>query len=126
MLRLSMCCAAMLCGSVLWSGSVTPDRATTQVPEVPIAALHSSFSPKGGIWVRAKIIQQTDEDTYIVQDRTGMITLFLPTENLLALHLTPGMDIVIYGTVDVSSVTPEKNEFYAERILLPARQPACD
>ncbi len=115
-----------LCGLFLTAGPciatvVPPERATANVSEVPVAALSSSFPPRGAIWVRAKIIQQTDDDTYLIQDQTGRITLFLPLESLLSLGLHPGMEILIYGTVDVSPVTPEKNEFYAERILLPPK-----
>lgn len=100
---------------------VAPQRAVAPVPEAHIGALCSSFPPKGSIWVRAKILEQTDDDTYIIKDRTGKITLFLPTDELLSYELRPGMEILILGSVDISPVKPEKNEFYAERILLPPK-----
>ena len=98
---------------------VTPQKAMAPVSEVPVGALCSNFPPKGSCWVKAKILEQTDDDTYLIKDRTGQITLFLPTDELLSYDLRPGMEILILGSVDVSCVKPEKNEFYAERILLP-------
>jgi len=100
---------------------VSPERATAAVPEVPVGALRSSSPPLGAIWIRAQIVEQIDDDIFLIKDRTGQITLFLPTENLMSLDLHPGMEILIYGTIDVSPVKPEKNEFYAERILLPPK-----
>ena len=114
-------CASVMCGTTLMAALVPPERATSAVAEVPVGALVSSYPPKGTIWVRATIAQQTGDDTYLIKDRSGQITLFLPTDNLMALDLRPGMEILIYGTLDVSPVRPDKNEFYAERILLPPK-----
>jgi uncharacterized protein YdeI (BOF family) len=119
-------CALILIGTPCNSTVAAPERATTAVSEVPVGALRSSYPPKGAVWVRAKILEQTDDDTYLIADRTGQITLFLSTDNLLSLDLLPGMEILIYGTVDVSSVNREKNEFYAERILLPPKTGAVE
>ena len=96
-----------------------PPHAKEAVLEVPVAALSSSHPPQGFVWVRAKIMLQTEDDTYLIKDSTGQITLFLPDDNLLSIELIPGMEILVYGSVDVSPVKPEKNEFYAEQILLP-------
>jgi uncharacterized protein YdeI (BOF family) len=119
-------CAFFFIGTHSYSIAAAPERATTAVSEVPVAALRSSYPPKGTVWVRAKIVQQTDDDTYLIQDRTGQITLFLPTDKLLSLELHPGMEILIYGTVDISPVNPGKNEFYAERVLLPPKTEIVD
>ncbi len=120
------CFALVLLSASLHVGAAALDRATIAVPEVPVAALKSSFPPKEAIWVRVHIVQQTDDDTYLIQDRTGDITLFLPTERLVLLDLRPGMEVLVYGTVDVSPVNPEKNELYAEKILLPPAVPSRD
>lgn len=58
-------------------------------------------------------------DTYLIQDSSGQITLFLPTDDLLSLALTPGMEILVYGNVDISNVGSAKNELDAEKIFLP-------
>ena len=128
MKRLSTIClyALFFIGTTSYSAAIVPERVATAVSEVPVVALLSSYPPKGTIWVKAKIIQQTDDDTYLIQDQTGQITLFLPTDKLLSLELHPGMEILIYGTVDVSPVNPGKNEFYAERILLPPKTEIVD
>ena len=115
---LCLCLFFSLC-TTLFATLIPPQRATTSVPEVPVAALRSTYPPHDQVWVRAKIIEQTDNDTFVIEDRTGKIVLFLPNDDLLSLSLHPGMEILIFGTVDVSPVVPEKNEFYAERILLP-------
>jgi uncharacterized protein YdeI (BOF family) len=114
--------AFSLIGTPLSAGSVQPERAASPVPEIPVAALTSSFPPQGPVWVHATILEQTGDDTFLIKDRTGQILLFLPTDNLLSLDLRPGIEIVIYGTVDVNPVRSEKNEFYAERILLPPKR----
>jgi hypothetical protein len=113
----------MLLLSSLSADPVPLQRATTPVSEIPVGALVSSYPPKGTIWVRATIIEQTGDDTYLIKDKTGRITLFLPLDSLMELDLRPGMEILIFGTVDVSGVRPDKNEFYAERILLPPLKP---
>jgi hypothetical protein len=46
--------------------------------------------------------------------------LFLPTDDLMNIALAPGMEVLIFGTVDPSPVHPSKNELYAETILLPS------
>jgi uncharacterized protein YdeI (BOF family) len=98
---------------------VAPKKATSSVLTIPIQALVSTTPPKEPIWIRAQIAYKTDDDTYLIQDKTGQITLFLPTDDLIALELTSGMEVLIYGKLDISPVTPKKNEFYAEKILLP-------
>lgn len=118
--RVLAVCAFSLLGPPLLAERVQPEKALSPISEIPVGALTSTFPPQGAIWVRATIIEQTGEDTYLIKDRTGQITLFLPTDSLMSLDLHPGMDILIYGTVDVSPVRPDKNEFYAERVLLPS------
>jgi hypothetical protein len=39
----------------------------------------------------------------------------------MALDLKEGMDILVYGTLDISPVRPEKNELYADRIYAAKR-----
>lgn len=112
--------------SFCYSTMTAPERAAAAVPEVPVGALCSANPPPGRIWVRAQIVEQTDDDLFLIKDRTGQITLFLPTDNLMSLELRPEMEILIYGTVDISPVTPAKNEFYAERILLPPKTEILD
>lgn len=58
-----------------------------------------------------------DTDTYIIEDASGAIILFLPTEELEAMPLVVGKKILIYGRVDISPATPDKNELYAEKIV---------
>jgi uncharacterized protein YdeI (BOF family) len=119
-------CALLLIESPALAALVPPEQATAPVPEVPVGALRSSFPPKGAVWVRAIIVTQADNDLYLIKDRTGEIALFLPSDKLLSLDLHPGMEILVLGTVDVSPVTPEKNEFYAQRILLPPKANLSD
>ena len=114
-------CIYSLIGTLLSAGDVPLERAPAPVSEVPVAALTSTYPPHGTIWVRATVSEQTGEDTFLIKDQTGQITLFLPTDSLMQLALYPGMEILIYGTVDVSPVRPDKNEFYAERIVLPPK-----
>ena len=40
----------------------------------------------------------------------------------MALDLYQGMEILVFGTLDISQVKPEKNELYAERIYLPTHE----
>ena len=91
-------------------GSITPS------PLAPVGILCSSIPPQGPIWVRAKLLKRTGEDTFILCDSTGQITLFLPTDALMALDLQEGMEVLVYGTLDISPVRPEKNELYADKI----------
>lgn len=108
----------LFCGS-LPGTQVSPQKATTSVPEVPIQSLRSFSPPKEAIWVKGKILTQTSDDTFIIQDASGQIILFLPTDELLNLTLTPGMEVLVLGKIDISNVSSSKNELYAERILLP-------
>jgi uncharacterized protein YdeI (BOF family) len=108
-----------LCGGLLCDELVPPPRATAAVPAIPLSSLRSTSPQKEPVWIRVTIVEQTDDDTYLVQDVTGQITLFLSVDSLLSLELKPGMEILVYGTLDISPVSSSKNEFYAERILLP-------
>lgn len=112
-------CVFFVLGAMGSVSAVQPEKAKAPVTEIPVGALTSSNPPQGPIWVHATIVEQTDDDTFLIKDRSGQITLFLPTDSLMALDLKPGMDLLILGTVDVSPVRSDKNEFYAERILLP-------
>jgi len=95
-----------------------PPKATKTYPTIPIRTLVSSTPPQDCIWVRAQIVCRLDNDTFLIRDSSGEITLFLPVDSLLALTLNPECEIYIYGKVDLSLVNPQKNEFYAEKILL--------
>jgi uncharacterized protein YdeI (BOF family) len=96
-------------------GSIKPS------PLISIGVLCSSIPPQGQFWVRATLLKRTGEDTFILRDYTGQITLFLPTDALMALDLHEGMDILVFGTLDISPVKPEKNELYADQIYLPIK-----
>jgi len=99
-------------------GDNLPPKATKTYPIVPIRMLVSSTPPQDSIWVRAQIVCRLDDDTFLIRDSSGEITLFLPVDSLLVLTLNPECEIYIYGKVDLSLVNPKKNELYAERILL--------
>jgi len=107
------------CTTVLHLEGVAPKKASASVFTIPVQRLVSTTPPREPIWVRAHIAYKTDDDTYLIEDKTGSITLFLPTDDLMALELSSGMEVLIYGKLDISPVTPKKNELYAEKILLP-------
>ena len=89
----------------------------------PIQILTTSAAPKDLVWVHATVINIDEEDTPVIQDKTGKITLFLPTDELLALKIPINCELYIQGRVDISSVHPSKNEFDAERIIFADSQP---
>jgi hypothetical protein len=83
----------------------------------PIRALISSGAPKNLVWVHATVINTDEEDTPIIEDTTGKILLFLPTDELLALKIPLQSEIYVLGKVDISPIHPSKNELYAERVI---------
>ena len=87
-------------------------------PLTAVGVLRSSYCPKGTVWVQARVKEAVDDDAYTIEDSTGEILLFLPTDELAALPIKIGMRILVYGTVDISQVRPEKNELYAEKVIL--------
>jgi uncharacterized protein YdeI (BOF family) len=118
---ISICICAIL-GSALLAATPVPEQGSIKPsPLYPVGALCTSTPPHGPIWVRATLHQRTGEDTFILRDSTGQVTLFLPTDELMALDLYQGMEILVFGTLDISLVKPEKNELYADRIYLPTR-----
>ena len=110
--------ASMLLTQGLSSDLIQLQHAREPVPTVSVRALTSSSCPQRVVWVFVKIVEQTGDDTYIIEDRTGQITLFLPTDELMNLAMAPGMEVLISGRVDISPVHPSKNELYAETIQL--------
>lgn len=118
-ISLSLCIA---CVSTMLAATPVPEQGFAMPsPIIPVGILCSPIPPQGPIWVRAKLLKRTGEDTFVLADSTGQITLFLPTDALMALDLQEGMEVLIIGTLDVSPVKPEKNELYADRIYLPAQ-----
>jgi uncharacterized protein YdeI (BOF family) len=83
----------------------------------PIHSLTSANPPKSFVWVHGTVISAEDTDAFILKDATGEILLFLPKDELIALNITEGRELFVLGKVDISPVTPSKNELYAERIL---------
>ena len=117
----SVFCCALLLFAQLAATPVPEQGFVTPSPIAPVGTLRSPTPPQGPIWVRAKLIKRTGEDTFILGDTTGQITLFLPTDALMALDLHEGMEVLVVGTLDISPVKPEKNELYADQIYLPAQ-----
>jgi uncharacterized protein YdeI (BOF family) len=119
----------LLIGLILCSSHVVascpPQKASEGVPEVPIESLRSFSPPKDTVWVRGTIVARTSDDTYLLEDHSGQITVFLQSEELMNLDLRPHMEILVFGHVDISNVNPSKNELYAERILLPPAKGLC-
>jgi hypothetical protein len=107
MLLLSLLC---ICGY-----AVEP---TQNNPLTAIGILSSSLCPKGYVWARGKVTEDIDSDAYTIEDSTGKILLFLPTDELEALPIKVGTYVLVYGKVDISPVRPEKNELYAEKVIL--------
>ncbi len=101
----------------------TETKSQQNIYITPIQALTSSGAPKDLVWVHATVINTDEEDTPIIQDKTGKILLFLPTDDLLALKIPLGSEIYVLGRVDISPVHPSKNEFYAERIIFAEKKP---
>ena len=112
----SACICSILISATLIAIPVPEQGSIKPSPLVPVGVLCSSIPPHGPLWVRASLLKRTGEDTFILQDSTGQITLFLPTDELMALDLYEGMEVLVFGTLDISSVKPEKNELYAEKI----------
>ena len=98
--------------------SISPQHTKETVSNTPIGLLISPRCPVADLWVEATIQEQTGEDTYLIYDETGSITLFLPSEELLQLRLCPQMRLLIYGTVDISPIDSHRNELYAQKIFL--------
>lgn len=119
---ISICICAILVTAFLTAAPVPEQGSIKPSPLYPVGALCTSCPPHGAIWVRATLHQRTGEDTFILRDSSGQITLFLPTDEMMALDLYQGMEILVFGTLDISPVKPEKNELYAERIYLPTRE----
>jgi len=115
-LRAALLTLFMLSASLSFGGQAPQEKSASSVLTIPVKALVSTTPPKDFIWIRAQIAYKTDDDTYTIQDKTEQITLFLPTDELMELELTSGMEVLVYGKVDISLVTPRKNEFYAEKI----------
>lgn len=114
----------------IWGVLISVTLIATPVPEqgsikpsplFRVGALCSSSPPRGPLWVRGTLLERTGDDTFILRDSTGQVILFLPTDALMALDLSQGMEILVFGTLDVSPVKPEKNELYAEQIYLPTK-----
>lgn len=104
--------------ALIFLNGLQAEAPSTQTPSLTaIAILRSSRCPKTAVWVQATVREIVDTDTYIVADASGSILLFLPTEELEAIHLEEGTSILVYGKVDISPVKPEKNELYAEKII---------
>ena len=116
--RIASLSCLLLCSSIIIAGC-PPQRAPSSVPVVPIQSLRSFSAPKEAVWVKGTVIARTGDDTYLLQDHSGQITLFLQSNELMNLEITPQMEILVYGRVDISNVNSSKNELYAERILLP-------
>jgi uncharacterized protein YdeI (BOF family) len=95
-----------------------PQKAKETVSVVPIKRLISISPPTGGVWIQGTIEEVIDADTFIIQDNTAKIILFLPDQSLTLIKLDPQMEVLAFGKVDISTVSPKKNEFYAEKILL--------
>lgn len=114
-----LCPLLLLTSASLFGNKVAPQRASYDVPTVHIATLPETMLKGENVWIKVRIIQQTDTDTYLVQDKSGQIILFLSNDELLNLDLEPAQEILAWGKIDVSQVHPSKNEFYADRILLP-------
>jgi uncharacterized protein YdeI (BOF family) len=119
---MSTCICAAIVVAKLAAAPVPEQGSIAPSPLVPVGALCSTNPPRGQIWVRATLGQRTEDDTFVLRDSTGQATLFLSTDALMALDLYQGMEILVFGTIDVSPVTPEKNELYAEQIYLPRRE----
>lgn len=99
------------------SGHVFAAEQPVNPPVTAISILRSSLCPKGPVWVQGVVKEALDTDTYTIADPSGSIILFLPTEELEALPIKEGMHLLIYGTIDISPIKPEKNELYAEKVL---------
>jgi hypothetical protein len=87
-------------------------------PLTAIGVLTSSFCPKTNVWIQGTVKEALDSDTYIIEDSSGKIVLFLSTDELEALPVKVGGRLLVYGHVDLSPVRPEKNELYAEKVFL--------
>ena len=107
-----------LLGTVLLSSGFLQGELLPQSSLTAIEILRSARCPKTPVWVKATIQEALDTDTYMIEDSSGSILLFLPTEELEATPLQVGNNVLIYGKVDISPVRPEKNELYAEKIIL--------
>ena len=105
-----LACTALAGAPLPKQGSLKP------FPITSVGLLCSSLPPKGPVWIRATLVKRTGEDTFIIRDATGQITLFLPTDTLMSLELVEGTEVLISGTLDISPVKPEKNELYADQI----------
>lgn len=108
------CC--LLC--LFFSTLSFAQQAPTNNPLTPIGILRSSFCPKGSIWVQATVKELLDSDTLTIEDSTGEILLFLASDELEALPINVGMKLLVNGRIDVSPVRPEKNELYADKIII--------
>jgi hypothetical protein len=110
------------CG--LWATEQLSSQDAQPAPCIALIRLISPGCPKGTIWIKAKIVKFLANDTFEVEDDTGKMVLFIPSDEVIAssLDLQTGMTIFANGNVDVSPVRPSKNEFYAEKILLAPKE----
>ncbi len=117
-LSIAICTCIMSISMAYATGTSPIKRITHDVSLVPIKALPNISSEEPG-WAKVRVIEQTDEDTYLVEDISGQIILFLSKDELLNLDIKPNQELLVRGKVDISPVSANRNELYAEEIYLP-------
>ncbi len=117
-ISLFMAICALVTSLPLYADRLPPQRITYDVPLVPIASL-SRVAVTEPAWTKVRVIDQMDNDLFLVEDITGRVILFLPTDSLINLDIKQDQELIVFGRLDLSPVGPSKNEFYAEKIYLP-------
>jgi hypothetical protein len=85
---------------------------------VPIRALLVSTPTQESVWIEGKVLSQEEKDIYWIEDSAAKICLFLCLDELLQYTILPGDHLAAWGKVDKSDISPEKNEFYVEKLFL--------
>lgn len=95
-----------------------PEKITHNVKTIQIKTLPqvSIIEPH---WIQARVVDQMTDDTFLIEDTSGQVILFLSTDEMMEKKITVGDELLIFGKLDVSPIRPEKNEFYAEQIFFP-------
>ena len=109
----------LVCSSLV---AISPPPLTSSHHYTPIQSLLITSPTQEKVWIQGTIISQEEDDVYLMEEGSCRIRLFLSLDELLQYTLTPGDHIAAWGKIDKNALSPEKNEFYTEKLFLQSPQ----